>query len=194
MDPSSHSQRDTPQPGCLSTGDMSSSTENEAEYASLSVVIDKVCCIPPGHSWQDSLVLSLDSLHPTYTSEELSKEFIKWKNLNSFVARFTSTGFAPWVNLPIWQLRMALEEPPVKGSAMECWISHLQGYELDESTVRSLRTGPLCDDKPPLSVERWEFWKERFSELAADAGSLGLDSAITGRISDSLKSMDAVRE
>lgn len=72
--------------------------------------------------------------------------------------------------------------------------SHLQGYELDESTVRSLRTGPLCDDKPPLSVERCEFWKERFSELAADAGSLGLDSAITGRISDFLKSMDAVKE
>ena len=27
-----------------------------------SVVIDIVCCIPPGHSWQDCLVLSLDSL------------------------------------------------------------------------------------------------------------------------------------
>lgn len=93
---------------------------------------------------------------------------------------------------------------------MECrvwvaseWIIHCAGpifqdmnskEEPDESTARSLRTGPLCNDKQPLSVERWEFWKKRFSELAADAGSLGFDGALTVRISNALKSMDAVKE
>ncbi|KAL8904591.1 MAG: hypothetical protein Q9171_006996 [Xanthocarpia ochracea] len=205
-----------------------------------SLVIDIACCIPPGHSWQDSLVQSLDNLRrrdgaipqyhestswkdlpnlsfcvrekwddPTYTGEQLSEEFAKWKNLNSFIARLTSTGFAPWLNLPIWQLRMALEESAVKGPAMECrvwvaseWIIQCaypifedlnSKEELDESTARSLRTGPLCDNIPPMSLERWEYWKKRFSELATDASSLGLDSAIGVRISDVLKSMNAVR-
>lgn len=150
------------------------------------------------------------SLDPTCTGEELIEEFAKWKNLNAFVARLTSTDFAPWLTLPIWQLRMALEESPVKGSAMECrvwvaseWILRCANLifhdlnskeELDESTARSLRTGPLCDGKPPLSVERWKFWKKRFSELATDPDSLGLDSATTERISDVLKSMNAVKE
>lgn len=57
---------------------------------------------------------------PTYTGEELEEEFSMWKNFNSFVARLTDTGFAPWLNLPIWQLRIALEEPVVARPATEC--------------------------------------------------------------------------
>ncbi|KAI1497274.1 hypothetical protein F5X99DRAFT_421456 [Biscogniauxia marginata] len=146
---------------------------------------------------------------PTETGEELYEEFEKWKNLNSFVARLTSTGFAPWFNLPIWQLRMALEERPVEGSAMESrlcvaseWILHCADSifknttskeELDEGTARALGTGSLCDDSlPPLSVERWGFWKKRFSEFATDTSSLKLDSPITGRILDTWKRMNVV--
>ncbi len=157
-----------------------------------------------------SVNLANGALDPTYTGEQLSEDFAKWKSLNSFIARLTSAGFAPWLNLPIWQLRMALEESPVKGPAMECrlwvaseWIIHCANpifedlnskEELDESTARSLRTGPLCDNIAPMSIERWEYWKKRFSELATDASSLGLDNAIGVRISDALKSMDAVRQ
>ncbi|KAL8912921.1 MAG: hypothetical protein Q9172_007401 [Xanthocarpia lactea] len=198
---------------------------NEILWQLWSLLIDIACCIPPGHSWQDILLQSLDILrrrdgaipqynevrdaNPTYTGEQLSEDFAKWKSLNTFIARLTSTGFAPWLNLPIWQLKMALEESPVKGPAMECrlwvaseWIIQCahpifedlnSKEELDESTARSLRTGPLCDNIPPMSLERWEYWKKRFSELATDAGSLGLDGAIDIRISDALKSMDAVR-
>ncbi|TGJ84680.1 hypothetical protein E0Z10_g4079 [Xylaria hypoxylon] len=205
-----------------------------------SVVLDIAACIPPGHLWQDSLVLALDSLHkqdvaiskhdesllwkdlpnlafcvrekwsdPTCTGEDVSEEFTKWKNLNSFVARLTSTGFAPWLSLPTWQLRTAFEEPPVIGPARECrvWIASewiircarpifedmTEGREeLDESTARSLRTGPLCDDALPLSLERWQFWRKRFAELAGDGSGLGLDSVISRRSLDALNSMDAV--
>ena len=38
--------------------------------------------------------------------------------------------------------------------------------ELDEHAARSLRTGSLCDQIPPMSVERWDYWKKRFSELS----------------------------
>ncbi|KAH8597775.1 hypothetical protein B0O99DRAFT_684487 [Bisporella sp. PMI_857] len=199
------------------------------------VVVDIVYCIPPGHPCQDSLVLALQNLRQredtvskqdqSATWENLPDLSIyirdKWcgtepelshvsKNLNSFIARLTSTGFAPWLNLPIWELREALEEPPEKGPAMACrvwvateWIIHCADRifmmmnskeELDEFSLRSFRLGSLCDEKPVLSVERWEFGKKRFVELAADTGSRGFDSAISGRISDALKIMDTVKE
>lgn len=65
--------------------------------------------------------------------------------------------------------------------------------ELDKNTARALSTGSLCEGKAPLSVERWEFWKKRFSELATDAGGLSLSEDIKTRISDALKSMDAAK-
>ncbi|CAJ2507303.1 Uu.00g084890.m01.CDS01 [Anthostomella pinea] len=165
-------------------------------------------------SWQDLPVLSASVREKwddsTGTGEDVGEEeFAKWKNLNSFIARLTYTGFAPWLNLPIWQLREALEEPPVKSAAMNCrlwvaseWILHCAdviyedmktGSQLGESTARSLRTGSLCDGETPLSLKRWAFWKKRFSELRADADSLGLDRAITTyRMTQALEAMDAV--
>ena len=60
---------------------------------------------------------------------------------------------------------------------------------LDEATARALKTGSLCDGIQPRSVERWEFWKKRFSELATDYDSLHSNDAIA-KILDALKSMD----
>lgn len=98
---------------------------------------------------------------PTSTDEARSEEFPQWKNLNSFVARLTSLGFTPWLNLPIWQLRIALEELLVKGAAMECrvWVASEwmlrcadlsskdmnSNKELNAGTARSLRVGSLYD-------------------------------------------------
>ena len=144
------------------------------------------------------------SVDPSVAGDDYSK----WKNLNSFVARLTRTDFSPWLNLPIWVLREALEETPVKGPEMECriwvvseWIIHAANSlfeymsvedELDESSTRALATSHLCSNVKPLSIERWEFWKRRLSELAVDVGTQGLDSALTARISDALKTMNAV--
>lgn len=144
--------------------------------------------------------------------EELSDdhdEYFRWKNYNSFIARITRNDFDFWLALPIWQLRETLEEPPVKGSEMRCriwvaseWIIHCTDHifnfvntkeEIDESTARAYQGGSLYDGKPPLRVERWEFWKKRFLEIATDATSLELDGHTTVRISDALKIMDSVK-
>ena len=66
--------------------------------------------------------------------------------------------------------------------------------ELDEKTTQLLQTGSLCNGVSPVSIERWKFWKKRFLELIADAGSLELDSTITKRMSDALRSMIAAEE
>ncbi|KAI2778797.1 hypothetical protein F4815DRAFT_476678 [Daldinia loculata] len=201
-----------------------------------SVVIEMVQYISPDHPWQDVLVQCLGNLRrqeghvpkhgaymwkdlpdlamrlrenwndPTETGEELPEEFIKWKNLNSFVARITSTDFAPWLVFPIWQLTMALEEPPVAGGAMECrvwvateWIIHCAAVlfeemnsteQLDDSTARAFMTGPLCDTEEPLSIKRWNFWKRRLLELSTDTGDLALSGEARDRISNALESMD----
>jgi hypothetical protein len=63
--------------------------------------------------------------------------------------------------------------------------------EFSESGARSLKTGSLYSDKPPLRLERWIFWKQRFSYLAAEAIPRQLGGSVRERISDALKSMDA---
>lgn len=131
-------------------------------------------------------------------------------NVNAFIARLTRPDFARWLTLPIWQLRAALEGPPVTGPAMECrlwvaseWITQCadvlfqdmtSGEELDEGAARFLRAGPLCEDAAPPSAERWRFWKKRFEGLAADAESLGVDvkGPVVARIADALERMDTV--
>lgn len=74
-------------------------------------------------------------------------------------------------------------------------FEHMNSKErLDKDTARALSIGSLGVDigLSPLSMARWEYWKKRFSELAADAASFGLDSASTERITHVLKSMNAV--
>jgi hypothetical protein len=152
----------------------------------------------------------LSSLDPTYTGTAVSEEFSKWKNLNSFVARLTKTGYAPWLTLPIWELRAALEEPLAKGPALECrlwvateWIIYCADPifkymntkgELDVATARSLRAGSLGGSSAPVSVERWEFWKKRFDEFSADASNLELGSEMTGRLVRALECMSVMNE
>lgn len=66
------------------------------------------------------------------------------------------------------------------------------GEDLDESMARAHKGGSLCDSISPHSLERWNFWKTRFSKIRADAGVLELEDSVLQRISDALESMDAV--
>ncbi|KAI0006249.1 hypothetical protein F4779DRAFT_597146 [Xylariaceae sp. FL0662B] len=206
-----------------------------------SEVIDLATCIPPDHPWQDALVQAVENLRqregavpggpllwehlpdlalrmreswddPAATNIEVEKrEYDQWKYLNSFAARLTTPSFFPWFAFPIWQLRTALEEPPVKGAIQECrvwvaceWIIRCGKVILDEMRLslsegnesgNALLTGSLCgDDISQLGDERWDFWKKRLGEIAADAENLKLESAIVERISDTLKIMDAVQK
>ncbi|KAG9228244.1 hypothetical protein BJ875DRAFT_527886 [Amylocarpus encephaloides] len=208
------------------------------------LVIDIVICVPPGHPWQDSLVLAVVILlnrddgtsrynkmgkpiswkelpdlwitlrekldDPTDMNEELIEEFAGHKGRTSFYARLMGAGVPMSVHFPIWQLRTTLEEQPLEGSAMECriwtaceWMIHCADnvfkrmnldMELDDDSARAICDGPLGEGNQLVSMERWEFWKRRFSELAADTARLRLGRETTGWISDALKSMDAAQQ
>lgn len=143
-------------------------------------------------------------------SDESGDNLARWQNLNSFVARLTSDDFGPWLSLPIWSLRDALEEPPVEGSQMECrlWVAcewvlrcaqliYTDMHEKDaprEELARVLRGGTLWDGGPARSRERWLFWKRRLAEFIADAEQLGLHGDVVGRLSETLKKMDDVEQ
>ncbi|KAJ3564024.1 hypothetical protein NPX13_g7989 [Xylaria arbuscula] len=109
-------------------------------------------------------------------------EFTRWKNQNSFVARLTSPFFDPGYAFPLWQLRIALEEPPINGTGQECRLSNQTAF----------KTGSLCRDIPHFSMDRWNFWKRRLAEISADAGNLDLEPAIVTRISDTIKIMEEI--
>ncbi|KAH8197386.1 hypothetical protein TruAng_008445 [Truncatella angustata] len=147
---------------------------------------------------------------PFDIGEGLPEKISQWKNLNSFVARLTSAGFAPWLTFPIWQLREALETPPVKGAQMDCrlwvaseWVVHCAGLlfeisnskeEFDNDTTRALQPGSLYNDAQikVWSAERWSLWKKRFSEIIEEAETLNLDTTTTDHISEAQKSMAKV--
>jgi len=175
------------------------------------VVLDIARCIPPGHSWQDSLLQCLDNLCqrggrpkaynkwpndeqwvlwrnlPEFSScvremwiidptgrEEALSAYAKWKNFNSFMARYMSKQAVIWLNLPVWQLRDALEEPPRwedfrPGTECELWVASewiiqcagpifkemkSEADPESEHEARVYSTGSLCGSKP-FSVERW---------------------------------------
>lgn len=134
-------------------------------------------------------------------------EMNKWKNQNSFNARLTGPEWAPWLNFPIWQLRSALEEPPLKGPVQECrvWIATewlircaeklLEYQGSGQGPLNVLKTGSLCsEDIPQLGISRWEFWKKRLGEFAANAESFEFEGVILERISESLKRMEAAQK
>lgn len=107
----------------------------------------------------------------------------------------------------IWQLRIALEEPPVEGNAMECrlwvateWLIHCAKIifndltldeEVDANTERPMGLGSLCPNVPVLSLERWNFWKSRITALTGDLDSLGVSSSVAGRLSMAMQQMVA---
>jgi hypothetical protein len=67
--------------------------------------------------------------------------------------------------------------------------------KLKESSVRSLRTGPLCLDTPVKSeTRRWHFWMNRFLEIGSNRETLELDNSISGRIIDTVYSMVVTQE
>ncbi|KAI0535787.1 hypothetical protein GGR58DRAFT_503928 [Xylaria digitata] len=63
----------------------------------------------------------------------------------------------------------------------------LEKEKLDKNTVRLLRAGSLCENVLPLSLERWEYWRKRFAELAGDNNSLDLDCVVSQRSMDALR-------
>lgn len=132
----------------------------------------------------------------------------KWVNFNSFLARLRSAGVETGICFPIWQCREALEKRRTIGPGWRSdivaateWIIRCAGIlfdsmnlegELDEHQSRAFRTGDLNKSQPAFSRARWDFWKQRFSDLAADAAQLDLDDTTVARLSEARRCMDVV--
>ena len=113
--------------------------------------------------------------HRNRTSEGKAE----WINFNSFAARLLNHDMVSWFTLTVWSLRDALEKNP-RECLLDCnvaaaaqWIIHsgevlfsfLEDDEAESETDRYW-TGPLWKGKDTLSVSRWKFWKQRFSEIS----------------------------
>ncbi|KAG5917155.1 hypothetical protein E4U42_007370 [Claviceps africana] len=131
------------------------------------------------------------SLTPNFNdSENLDPSSIdEWVSLNSFAARIYGLSLQDWHNFAIWELRFGLEEPiedrpgvrdAIIATVYE-WITHAgkelhrngtESITLNAMETRALRPGSLFkSDQSGLSVERWNFWRERIGVLGAGAGS-----------------------
>lgn len=115
--------------------------------------------------------------------------------MNSFAARLLGKGLVPWTQFAIWQLRDALEEPILPGSAMNCNISAATEWifqggveffrqlteDVSEDNTRMTEAGSLYQGKAGLCRARWDFWEMRFSEVSKqvdeDVGEQALRAA-----------------
>lgn len=146
----------------------------------------------PFNFYYVSLTLSVEpSLEPD-PDDDLDYTDDEWLNFSSFLARLYSERIVGWQNFPIWGLRSGLEYPlPEKpdGSAGDVWtrvacewIFQSAPRILLESLLhtcsdepeggihgRPFSGGPLYSGKSGFSLERWCFWKHRFSEIRAEA-------------------------
>ncbi|KAK0612768.1 hypothetical protein B0T17DRAFT_383963 [Bombardia bombarda] len=125
-------------------------------------------------AWQD----------PTRSFGQIANDdtYSAWVNLNAFMARLIAAGTVSWFELPIWEFRDALEESldelsqrnkdtrllvavhwmRIAGKAVR--DQALMGRDLDEAEARMLRGGELFAGKTGYTLERWEFWRQRFTE------------------------------
>ena len=99
--------------------------------------------------------------------------------LNSFAARLSREGMFDGTNFALHNLRTALEEetvcwenPNSNVSVASEWIikNGLQLYFKSQNTVlldepQMQMTESLYDGPSGLCLKRWQFWKERFSEV-----------------------------
>ncbi|KAH8891251.1 hypothetical protein GQ53DRAFT_746765 [Thozetella sp. PMI_491] len=123
----------------------------------------------------------------------------QWLNMNSFAARMFGAGLAGWINFPIWQLRLGLEETPnsaafrdrqamvsaewIIQSGPELLRRSLLSPRLDLGEERSYCAGSLYTGLPGLGLERWGFWKRRLGELSGELGGAAracVDEAVLG--------------
>ncbi|KAK3986162.1 hypothetical protein QBC44DRAFT_224933, partial [Cladorrhinum sp. PSN332] len=109
-----------------------------------------------------------------------------WKRWNSFAAHLLTEDFTQLTVLAYWQLASALETRPPSSqdpAVLDCklwaateWLIRCGGVlykhisfkgHLDEQTIVSIPTGPLCEglEIPVRSLERWNFWRLRLTQL-----------------------------
>ncbi|KAI1346374.1 hypothetical protein F5Y01DRAFT_319814 [Xylaria sp. FL0043] len=158
--------------------------------------------------WRNLPSLTLDMLErleqpPGTLGGDPASSYAKWKSLNSFAARIAAAQIQEWEGFAFWSLREALEKQPTP-EKIEClvwvaseWIIRCGRLLLEalkdpsDDDHRSIAVGPLCSDLSPVGMERWQFWKKRFTDIASPDNNLGINSATSEHISLALDSMAA---
>ncbi|KAJ5609906.1 hypothetical protein N7528_009172 [Penicillium herquei] len=126
---------------------------------------------------------------PTDTDDTGLGDIEIWKRWTSFAACVAGRGCRLWDDLAWREIRDGLEtdshnEPTSfdPATVFECkvwiaaeWIIQLGGIpfqelnstkDLDARDFAAIKPGPLCEDIPRHSVQRWDFWLSRLVELA----------------------------
>lgn len=138
----------------------------------------------------------------------------QWISLNSYAARLLELRLGYWTRLAVWALMKALEQPPeAYRSSLNCavaaaaeWIIH-SGFFIFERLIelgtdgisgertgegdesRRVSIGPLFKGKAGLTMERWQFWKQRFGEV----GNL-LDAQVKTKAIKAQMSMEKIEQ
>ncbi|KAK1980877.1 hypothetical protein LZ30DRAFT_782422 [Colletotrichum cereale] len=136
-------------------------------------------------------------IDPTELDGWTPQDVTAWRNLNSFVVRFTAEDFAPWLNFPAWQLQGALDEPLDGGPVLESrlWVATEWGARCGGLVFRDvLAPGPKGDAVGEETAERGRGrlrrWKERLSEVLGDRERLGVDAVLADRMERAVRKME----
>ena len=135
-----------------------------------------------------------------HDNEAEPEALVWWQNWNSFVSHIVGRGYTTTLYLSFWAIRDALEEPVVKGPLLDCrvwvaseWIYNCNGlirqYLASEELTQGSRehTGPLAENISPRSLQRWDFWRKRLTELVDSENIQGVAKEWA---SEALKKMD----
>ncbi|KAJ5357207.1 hypothetical protein N7541_004365 [Penicillium brevicompactum] len=126
---------------------------------------------------------------PTDLDDHSSEDIEAWKRFNSFASRLISHDFQSWIVLAYWEIAGGLKTVPQNTTGFECkiWVATewliqcgtilfkdlSSTEELDARELASIKSGPLCQDISPHSVQRWDFWQSRLVELTNNKSSNG---------------------
>lgn len=107
------------------------------------------------------------------------------------------------MNFPLKELQEALERPLLTKKMREThlwvaceWILRcgeviFEYIQPENGMGEFLDTGELYDSEAsPEGLPRWNFWKDRFQEISADAERLEISPSIMDRMSEAVKKMD----
>ncbi|KAI0387354.1 hypothetical protein F5Y04DRAFT_274207 [Hypomontagnella monticulosa] len=116
----------------------------------------------------------------------------QWLNLNSFLAKLHTKHNIGWWNYAIWELRSGLEtelspisgkpEPDTRVRVASEWAIQSASRLLNDSLCHAcqdypegedgkgypFKAGPLFSGASGYSLERWCFWKRRFTEIKSE--------------------------
>ncbi|KAH7304230.1 hypothetical protein B0I35DRAFT_484525 [Stachybotrys elegans] len=166
----------------------------------------------PGYIWSDlpDLTMYLSEhwqYHAIGDYPQSSSDYDPWKNINSFISRLGGSGYTAVLNLGIWEIRQALEDPVTDPKILlncSLWVSsewiircNMPLFQLmtlpkdpGDEPISTEFTGPLYGEGlPPWTLDRWEFWKKRLTFFAAESESHGLEYETKKHIEEALKVM-----